>query len=118
MRKIAVVFPGIGYTKDRPLLYYTGKLAVFAGYELVHIDFSGLDWSKEKLRDSDFMQMTGERCRMITDGTLSGYKDLSGDDVIFISKSIGTVVAADYAKTYSLKVRHICFSLAILSITS
>ena len=25
MRKIAVVFPGVGYTKDRPLLYYAGK---------------------------------------------------------------------------------------------
>ncbi len=24
MRKIAVVFPGVGYTYDRPLLYYAG----------------------------------------------------------------------------------------------
>ena len=33
MKKIAIVFPGVGYTKDRPLLYYAGKLAVKRGYE-------------------------------------------------------------------------------------
>lgn len=31
-KKIAVLFPGIGYTCDKPLLYYTGKLAVARGY--------------------------------------------------------------------------------------
>ena len=41
MKKIAVVFPGVGYTKDRPLLYYAGKLAAANGYELIHRDFSG-----------------------------------------------------------------------------
>jgi phosphoglycolate phosphatase len=25
--KIAVIFPGIGYTCDKPLLYYAGKFA-------------------------------------------------------------------------------------------
>jgi hypothetical protein len=44
MKKIAVVFPGVGYTKDRPLLYYAGKLAAANGYELIHLDFSGIDW--------------------------------------------------------------------------
>ena len=29
--KLAVIFPGIGYTKDKPLLYYAGKLAKAAG---------------------------------------------------------------------------------------
>ena len=33
--KIAVLFPGIGYTCDKPLLYYTGKLAVARGYKIV-----------------------------------------------------------------------------------
>ena len=36
--------------------------------------------------------------------------DLSADEVIFISKSIGTVVATAYAHKKSLKVKQICFS--------
>ena len=26
-KKLAVVFPGIGYTVDKPLLYYSAKMA-------------------------------------------------------------------------------------------
>ena len=38
MSKIAVIFPGMGYTKDRPLLYFAGKIAKSCGYELVFVD--------------------------------------------------------------------------------
>ena len=30
-KKIAVFFPGIGYTCDKPLLYYSAKLAAAKG---------------------------------------------------------------------------------------
>lgn len=33
-KKIAVPFPGIGYTCDKPLLYYSGKLAEKYGYQV------------------------------------------------------------------------------------
>ena len=72
MRKIAIVFPGVGYTKDRPLLYYAGKLAVKHGYELRFVDFSGLDWSKDKLKDRDFLRETLEKCMKITEKALDG----------------------------------------------
>ena len=65
MRKIAVIFPGVGYTKDRPLLYYAGKQAQKSGYELVHVDFSGIEWSKEKLKDHDFLRQVTQRCLKI-----------------------------------------------------
>ena len=67
MKKTAVVFPGVGYTKDRPLLYYAGKLAAANGYELIHLDFSGIDWSKEKLKDKEFLLKTLEYCLDKTD---------------------------------------------------
>ena len=31
-KKLAVLFPGIGYHCDKPLLYYSAKLAGAAGY--------------------------------------------------------------------------------------
>ena len=110
MRKIAVVFPGVGYTKDRPLLYYSGKLAVGYGYELKFVDFSGIKWSKEQLRDNDFLLKTLDKCLHITEDTLADTKVMSGDDVLFISKSIGTVVANAYAKKMSINAGQICFS--------
>ncbi len=110
MKKIAVVFPGVGYTKDRPLLYYSGKLAVKRGYELKHIDFTGLKWSKEKLKDQDFLSKTMKTCLGMTEKALEELSDLSGDEVVFISKSIGTVVATAYAQKKNLKVKQICFS--------
>ncbi|MBR4719435.1 MAG: hypothetical protein IKP31_04220 [Lachnospiraceae bacterium] len=110
MRKIAVVFPGVGYTKDRPLLYYAGKLAVKYGYELKFMDFSGLDWSKDKLKDREFLTKTLDICLDITEKTLEKAGDLSEDKVVFISKSIGTVVASAYAKRKEIKAQQICFS--------
>ena len=35
MKKIACLFPGIGYTCDKPLLYYSWKLLKGLGWEVV-----------------------------------------------------------------------------------
>jgi len=110
MRKIAIVFPGVGYNKDRPLLYYSGKLAKQYGYELVHLDFSGLDWSKEALKDAAFMRKVTAYCLEKTDKMLESYGDMKNDRVVFISKSIGTVVANAYASQKGLYATQICFS--------
>ncbi len=110
MKKMAVVFPGVGYTKDRPLLYYSGKLAVKNGYELRFMDFSGISWSKEKLKDKEFLKKTVDRCLKITEETLRDAGDLSQNEVVFISKSIGTVVAAAYGDKTGVNPKQICFS--------
>ena len=110
MRKIAVVFPGIGYTKDRPLLYYSGKQAVRCGYELRQIEFHGLVWDKEKLKDQSFMADTLARCLQMTEEQLVDLNDISSDRVVFISKSMGTVVATAYDKSRSIGAEHLCFS--------
>lgn len=110
MKKTAVIFPGVGYTKDRPLLYYTGKLAAYYGYELKHLDFTGLDWSKEKLKDKTFLNNALNRCLDMTEEALKDAYDLKTNDVIFISKSIGTVVATAYAKKKPVNAVQICFS--------
>ena len=55
-KKIAVLFPGIGYTCDKPLLYYTGKLAVARGYKIVKVEYgnfpSGIKENKEKMEEA------------------------------------------------------------------
>ena len=110
MRKIAVVFPGVGYTKDRPLLYYSGKLAVKNGYELKSMDFSGIRWSKEKLKDKEFLRRTVERCLKTAEEALGEFGDISQDEIVFISKSIGTLVANAFGNRTGVDAKQICFS--------
>lgn len=40
--KLAVVFPGIGYTADKPLLYYTSRLASKHGYKIRTVSYGTL----------------------------------------------------------------------------
>ena len=39
MKKLAVIFPGVGYHTDKPLLYYSKKLASRNGYEIVEVPY-------------------------------------------------------------------------------
>ena len=40
--KIAVLFPGIGYHCDKPLLYFCGRLAEQYDYKVVRLSFTCL----------------------------------------------------------------------------
>ena len=41
MKKLAVFFPGIGYTVDKPLMHYSRKLAANAGFEIILLPYTG-----------------------------------------------------------------------------
>ena len=105
MSKIAVIFPGIGYHTDKPLLYYSGKLAAAAGYGIIKISYPKYDVNlkqatKEQL--ATFVKM----CLEATTETLKDAGLGDAEDVLFISKSIGTVVAAAYAKGIGADITH------------
>ena len=38
-KKICVVFPGIGYHTDKPLLYYSKKYMMAHGYDIVDVTY-------------------------------------------------------------------------------
>ena len=55
--KIAVFFPGIGYTNDKPLMYYSRKLAEEQGYEVICTEYHDLP---EKIRgNKEKMMLAG-----------------------------------------------------------
>ena len=41
--KLAVFFPGIGYHTDKPLLYYSRKIAVELGYQTVEVKYGNYE---------------------------------------------------------------------------
>ena len=103
--KICVLFPGIGYTTEKPLMYYSGKYASQIGYELVRLKFhdlpSGAKGNKEimgKAVDLAFDQAM----ELLRDVEWSQY-----DEILFIGKSIGTVVAAKYGKALALHASYV-----------
>ncbi len=97
MKKLAVMFPGIGYTTDRPLLYYSSKLAAKYGYDSVRLDFRNIKGGKEALKNPEKLKtLLGEGIETAMAGLAQ--TDFSEyEDIIFISKSYGTVIAAAIA---------------------
>ena len=55
-RKLAVIFQGIGYNADKPLLYYSKKIALEHDYEVISIGYEGIDTgclkAKEKMLEA------------------------------------------------------------------
>ena len=107
-KKLAVLFPGLGYHTDKPLLYYSKKLARQEKYEIVEVVYgkmpvnvkgnpqkmkeaflTALQYAKEQLKSIDFA---------------------SFEEVLFISKSVGTAVAVAYAEEKGISAGQILFT--------
>lgn len=94
MKKIAVFFPGIGYSCEKPLLYYTANAAREHGYQIIKLDYGQDIHSSRGRSPQDLEQISKLAIKRvlprILELNLNQY-----DDVVFVSKSIGTVVALE-----------------------
>ncbi len=101
MNKTAVIFPGIGYRCDKPLLYYASKLAANHGYDIIRITYPEFPINLKEASDeqlAEFLEMGIERTvEILKDTRLSDPAVCKTGDILFISKSIGTAVATAYA---------------------
>lgn len=87
-KKIAVIFPGIGYHTDKPLLYFSKKLAVLHGYEIKEVPYGGF---KEGIKGSTLkMYEAYESALRQTEELLKDINFSEYETILFISKSIGT----------------------------
>lgn len=108
MKKLAVIFPGIGYHKDKPLLYYAAKLARSAGYEVMDVSYHDMP---EKIKgDEAMMQKAAEigymqAVEQLKDKELSQYAE-----VLFLGKSIGTVIMARYAAECGIEAKQVWYT--------
>lgn len=106
--KAAVIFPGIGYHTDKPLLYYGKKLAIESGYRIIEVSYTGLPenvkGNKQKMEQA-FQIASTQVKEQLCDVNFKEY-----ESVLFISKSIGTVVAAAYDNDQAVNAEHIYFT--------
>ena len=104
-RRLAVLFPGIGYHCDKPLLYYSARLARAEGYEVLPVPYAGFP---EKVRgDADKLRACLQIAQTQAEAMLSSVRWEEYGDVLFIGKSIGTVAASRYAREQGLAVQSI-----------
>ena len=108
MSKIAVLFPGIGYTCDKPLLYYSAKLAAEKGFEVVRVPYgnfpSNVKGNAEKMYQS-FVSAREQSEDILKDVDWSSY-----EEIVFFSKSVGTVVALSYAAEHGIDARQVLYT--------
>lgn len=107
--KLAVVFPGIGYHSDKPLLYYSKKIALRSGYEIKEMTYTDLPFvNKGEIQSMRHAQEAayGQIIKQLESVDFDKY-----ESVLFISKSLGTVLASQYADEHGLKnVIHLCYT--------
>jgi len=93
--KLAVIFPGIGYHTDKPLLYFSKKIAKENGFEIVEVNYGGFEpgikGKADKMRQA-FLSALSQTEEILKSVDFSQY-----EKILFISKSVGTVVAGAYA---------------------
>ncbi len=99
--KIAILFPGIGYHCDKPLLYYSGKLCAQYQYETVKLTYTNLSRSIPEAFEQAYAQ---------TEVSLEKFNWDDYEEILFISKSIGTAIAAAYAQNHNITCRNIFYT--------
>jgi len=108
MKKLAVIFPGVGYTLDRPLLHYAREIVRKYDYEIRTVSYTG--FPSDVFGDADKMNKCFEIAFNKAKDDVADIDFENYDEVLFIGKSVGTAVACALAGEKSLKVRSVLFT--------
>lgn len=105
MSKICVLIPGIGYTLQKPLLYWSERLFKQRGYEIAKVEFSAFGKNaKEKIDES--VEIACEECKK----ALKGLDFDGAEEIVFVSKSVGTCAALRFQEENSIFCKNILFT--------
>ena len=95
MKQLAVFFPGVGYTPEKPLLYHSRRIAEALGFECLTIAFSGfpkkIKGDEKKMRKAFDLALAQSREQL---------EAAEYEEAVFIGKSIGAVAAAALAAEF------------------
>lgn len=108
MMKIVCLFPGIGYTCDKPLLYYSSKMLSGLGWQTVRLVYGGFPSGVKG--DAEKMKQCAETALDQTEAQLKDIEWSRYDEILFVSKSVGTAVAGAYAQKHMVPCRHVLFT--------
>lgn len=99
MKKLIVIFPGAGYGLDSPLLYYADFLYETNGYERIYMNYQNIISNRELSLENKITKIREYVYEQVKDVDFAAY-----DDVVFLSKSIGSVEAGILAEKLGVNV--------------
>ncbi|WP_018759016.1 alpha/beta hydrolase [Paenibacillus terrigena] len=98
--KLVVLFPGKNYSCEKPSLHFAGTSAIQSGFDLLVLEY-GYQAARTNLDINDLP-------RVIEDSHESVRRIINKyNEVIFISKSIGTIVAGEVHGKLDIPIRHL-----------
>ncbi|MCR4990184.1 MAG: alpha/beta hydrolase [Lachnospiraceae bacterium] len=106
--KLAVLFPGIGYHKDKPLLYYASKLLLTRGYDIMSIEYQ--DMPQKIKGDAKMMKKAAELAYEQSKKQLAPVDFSQYEEVVFVGKSIGTVALSKYASDQGIDAKQVWYT--------
>ena len=98
---IAVCFPGTGFTCKEALFERLASDYHGRGYDVIRLDFSHIPF-----REIESLEEAIAVAQRAVKRQLSGVPFAEYEDIVFLSKSLGTILATHYERDYSLRPRH------------
>jgi hypothetical protein len=88
---LALIYPGFRYNCDKPLLYYTTQILLQRGYDVLQL--------RSNYRTQEFKDLSKaeQTIQLIEDGKAlldSGLQTKSYTNILFVGKSLGTLIMA------------------------
>lgn len=97
-KRLLLVFPGVGYTSDKPLLYYGIQCALQHDYDVVVFGYGNISFDQSN-------PLEYVKTAMNQVDIMKSHIDFSQyDNVLCLAKSIGTIIA--YQTTQDMKANY------------
>jgi hypothetical protein len=100
---LAILFPGRNYTIDAPVMWYSARAAFDAGCDVLGVEY-GYQANRTELDSNDLDYLVDEVA-----GALNNLMRDQYSNVVFIGKSIGTIVQTEVLQKVAFPVRNHVF---------
>lgn len=101
--KLCILFPGIGYHCDKPLLYYSSRLARANGFDVIALKYS--DFPEGAKGNAEKMRTAAEHALRQSEEQLANTDFMLYNNVVLIGKSIGTKAALAFREKHRLSAK-------------
>jgi len=92
---LVIILPGQNYTNEKPLMYYSYKIALEAGLDILCVDYGFQILHKDFNIETEFDILVGEVEQIAKECLSANYKK-----IIFIGKSLGTIIKNRLSKIF------------------
>lgn len=97
-RKLAILFPGVGYNNDMPLMFYSAGFFLQEGYDILKVNY-------QYNENAAFNKATfEEKVKWIHHDVLVSLDKIlevnTYEEIVLVCKSIGTIAGLEAIKTY------------------